>query len=174
MSLTIRLARAEDYEDVARLQRQVAQLHHDWRPDIYRPAQKYDQTRYEELLANPDTPILVAEKGEKDMFCSDLERTQRSDGAPPQVAGYVLLRVITPQNPVQVQRSFMHIDDLCVDETCRRQGVGEALMCAVMELARERELDAVELGVWECNEAARAFYKQLGFVVKTRSMEMKL
>ncbi|MCL2530674.1 MAG: GNAT family N-acetyltransferase [Oscillospiraceae bacterium] len=155
MSWKIRPAKAEDYHAVARVQQQVAQLHHNWRPDVYCPAKQYDKTRYEELLVNPDTPIFVAEQ----------------DG---QVQGYAMLRVITPQNPVMVQRSYAHVEDLCVDETCRKQGVGEALMRAVEDFARQRKLDAIELGVWECNKAARKFYERLGYTTQRRGLEIKI
>jgi len=154
-NITIRPARADDYPAIARMLRQIAQLHHDWRPDVYRPAQKLDQKRFKSLLKDKNTPILVAEM----------------DGG---VIGYAMLRIITPQNPVQVPRNYLWVEDLCVDENARKQGVGKALMTAAAELARERGLSAIELNVWECNEVARAFYGRLGYTTQRRGLEMKL
>jgi len=156
MELTIRSAITNDYEAVARLLRQIAQLHHQWRPDVYRPAQKYDQMQYEAMLGNADAPILVAENAQGE------------------VLGYVMLRVITPQNPVMQPRSFLWVDDLCVDQAARGQGIGEVLMHSAAELARARGLNKIELNVWECNEGAMRFYERLGYTAQKRGMEIAL
>ena len=62
MEITIRPAKKQDHPAVERLLRQIAQLHADLRPEIFRPAsQKYDRRQYYGLLRNPKTPILIAE-----------------------------------------------------------------------------------------------------------------
>jgi len=97
-----------------------------------------------------------------------------AENAQGEVLGYVMLRVITPQNPVMQPRSFLWVDDLCVDQAARGQGIGEVLMHSAAELARARGLNKIELNVWECNEGAMRFYERLGYTAQKRGMEIAL
>jgi ribosomal protein S18 acetylase RimI-like enzyme len=55
------------------------------------------------------------------------------------------------------------IDELVVDEACRSRGVGERLVAAVLEEARRRGADVVEVTTHERRERARSFYRRCGF-----------
>jgi len=159
MPITVRLAKKQDHPAVERLLRQIAQLHADLRPDVFRPAScKYDKKRYYGLLRHRNTPVLIAqnERGE--------------------VLGYamLLMKTIGRKHPVFRPRRILYIDDLCVDEAARGQGIGTALMGAVRELARERGLERIELNVWERNEGAMRFYEQMGFQTQRRGLETEV
>ena len=159
MEITIRPARKEDHAAVERLLRQVAQLHAELRPDVFRPAgQKYDTTRYYGLLNGPDTPILVAQDGQG------------------KVLGYAMLEIkaVFKDHPVMLPRTYLYVDDLCVDENMRGQGVGSLLMEGVRELAKSRGIEKIELNVWECNEGAMRFYERLGFATQRRTLEFNV
>ena len=65
----------------------------------------------------------------------------------------------------------LYIDDLCVDEAVRGQGVGRALYERVEALARELGCHDIMLNVWECNPGAKAFYEALGLVPYQTGME---
>ena len=67
----------------------------------------------------------------------------------------------------------IYIDDLCVDETCRGKGVGEALFEHVKNEARRMGCYEVNLNVWEGNEARR-FYEKMGMKPKETQMEIIL
>jgi ribosomal protein S18 acetylase RimI-like enzyme len=56
-----------------------------------------------------------------------------------------------------------HISDLYVEESCRREGVGRALMEEALALARARGLECVTLEVETDNAGARRLYEKLGF-----------
>lgn len=58
----------------------------------------------------------------------------------------------------------MHLVNFAVDPRFRRQGIGRALLEQVFAEARERDLRRITLEVREGNEAARALYRQFGFV----------
>lgn len=45
----------------------------------------------------------------------------------------------------------------------RRQGIGEALMCAMVRYGVEHAVESISLEVRESNAAARALYEKLGF-----------
>jgi len=155
MGIEVRAARLNDYPAISRLLLQIAQLHHEWRPDVFRPAsQKYNSKQYKTMLKDKDAPILVAENAQG------------------QVLGYAMCKIFSTQNPVMVERGYLYLDDLCVDEKARGQGVGELLMQAVTALAKERGLDKIELNAWECNEGARKFYEKLGYVTQKRGLEI--
>jgi diamine N-acetyltransferase len=52
-----------------------------------------------------------------------------------------------------------------VDAPWHGRGVAQVLMARVLDVAGERECDAVWLGVWERNARAIAFYEKYGFRV---------
>ena len=159
MKITIRPAQGEDHAAIERILRQIAQLHAELRPEVFRPAgQKYDTARYYGLLEGPDTPILAA---------------QNEQG---EVLGYAMLEIkaVFADHPVMLPRRYLYVDDLCVDENARGQGIGEALMRAARALARERGIDKIELNVWECNGGAMRFYERLGFQTQRRTLELNI
>ncbi len=65
----------------------------------------------------------------------------------------------------------LFIDDLCVDDGARRQGVGRALWKYALNFARENGCYDVTLNVWSGNKSARAFYKKMGMFEKETQME---
>jgi ribosomal protein S18 acetylase RimI-like enzyme len=61
-----------------------------------------------------------------------------------------------------------YLAELYVAPAQRGRGLGRALMVAVLDAARERGADRVELGTSEADRAARALYESLGFVNRER------
>ena len=107
--MEIRLAQREDIPGMIRLLLQVGQVHHMGRPDIFRSgAQKYNETQLETMLNHPENPIFVAR-----------------DAA---VLGYGFCFLQKYENdPVLADRQVLYLDDLCVEESCRGQGIATAL-----------------------------------------------
>lgn len=68
----------------------------------------------------------------------------------------------------------LYIDDLCVDESCRGQHVGQSLYQAVLEMARASGCYNVTLNVWSCNESAMGFYERCGLKPQKVGMEIIL
>jgi ribosomal protein S18 acetylase RimI-like enzyme len=56
-----------------------------------------------------------------------------------------------------------YLEELYVVPNRRGQGLGQALMEAAMDLARERGAAHMDLGTAETDTAARALYEKLGF-----------
>ena len=52
---------------------------------------------------------------------------------------------------------------IAVDDTCKRQGVGRAILKRVEDICREKEITRILLDVREGNDTARAFYRNYGF-----------
>jgi len=153
--MIIRKANASDYKGVERLLVEVNNLHQKLRPDIFiENAVKYDEKKFDEIISNESTPVFVAVNDEGNvlghLFCS--------------VRDYV---------QVNVYKDFksLFIDDLCIEESARGQGVGKALYEFAIGYAREIGCYDVTLNVWEGNNSARAFYEKMGMFPKETQME---
>jgi len=159
MPIIVRPAKKEDHPHLTRMVRQIAQMHLNLRPDIFRPeGQQFDKKQLATMLKDPDRPILVAQNGQ---------------GA---VLGYVLLQVksVGGEHPVLRPRQYLLVDGLHVDEAARGQGIGALLMDATREVAKSRGIGNIELNVWECNEGAMRFYERLGFTTQRRTLELDI
>ena len=154
--MTIRLAEPKDIPRVIDLLRQVGQVHHELRPDLFRAgAQKYDEAALQELLKDPTRPI----------FAAIVEGT---------LMGYCFcIHQVTKDDPVLCDRKNLYIDDLCVDEACRGQGIAAALYAYALDYARKEGFDAITLNVWSGNSAER-FYQKMGLKPQKVGMEFIL
>ncbi len=153
--MIIRKANANDYKGVERLLVEVNNLHKNIRPDIFvGNAVKYDQKQFDEISSNDSTPIFVAVD---------------DDG---NVLGHIFCEV-RDYSKSHVFKDFksLFIDDLCVEESARGQGVGKALYEFAIGYAREIGCYDVTLNVWEGNDSARSFYEKMGMFVKETQME---
>lgn len=133
---------------------QVGEVHHRGRPDIFRGgALKYDAAALEALLQDEDRPIFIAEE----------------DG---RVLGYGFCKVNEySAHPVFTNYRELYIDDICVDENCRGQGVGSAVYQAIRRYAKEQGFYNITLNVWSFNESAMAFYEKCGMKPQRVFME---
>ena len=152
--MEIRFAQASDVMGILALLRQVGQVHHQGRPDIFRAgAQKYGPSQVLSMLSKPDTVIFVAVEEEK-------------------VLGYGFCFIKNHAlDPVMTDRTELYIDDLCVDENCRGKGIGKALYEAICKYAKMRKCYHITLNVWSCNENAMRFYESLGLKPQKIGME---
>lgn len=155
--MEIRLAEYRDIPGMIALLHQVGQVHHDIRPDIFRDgALKYDEAALEQLLKEEDKPIFVAvEQG----F----------------MAGYCFCQLhCTTGSSVLTDRVELYIDDLCVDEAYRGQGIAKALYAYVTDFAKVSGCAFITLNVWCGNDTAMKFYEKAGMTPRNIHMEMKL
>ncbi len=152
--MDIRFAKPADVPGILNLLRQVGQVHHQGRPDLFRNgAQKYGASGILSLMNSPQTPVFVAVEERK-------------------VLGYCFCRMqITDHDPVLNDRSTLYIDDLCVDENRRGERIGERLYRQVERYARQRRCQAITLNVWAFNDGAMAFYKKMGLKPQKIVME---
>ena len=152
--MDIRFASAQDVAGILALLRQVGRVHHEGRPDIFRSnAQKYGASQVLAMLNSSQTPIFVAVEDEK-------------------VLGYGFCQMkLYEHDPVICDHLELYIDDLCVDEGCRGQGIGKEIYKEILRYAKMRGCYTVTLNVWNCNESARKFYESLGLKPQKVGME---
>ena len=155
--MILRFATAGDIPALNRLLRQVLQVHHGGRPDIFRPdTKKYTDEELKALLTDPLTPIFVAET---------------ADG----VLGYAFCQLQETKNNLLLQdRKTLYIDDLCVEEGQRGQGIGKALLDYVRSYAARQSCHSITLNVWALNESALRFYRKNGLLPLKYGMEQLL
>ena len=155
--MNIRKADRRDIPGMIELLKQVGQVHHEIRPDIFRPgAQKYDEAALEEILADSMRPIFVAVEGSFVLgYCFCIHKNTQGD-------------------PVLTDRKELYIDDLCVDEGRRGQGIAKALYAHTVDYAKACGCVNLTLNVWEGNDNARRFYELAGMTPRKTYMEMKL
>ena len=153
----IRFAAESDLEQVNRLRRQVNDLHVAGKPEVFKPGFPPELRDFiHAVFADPDQWILVAEE----------------DG---EILGFAVLHhIVRPETPFMYVRDFLDIDEFCVDEGHRRQGVASAMIAFIRDWAREQGFTRVELNMWEFNREALAFYEAAGFTTYRRYMEMQL
>lgn len=154
----IRIATQQDIPALLRLLSQVLRVHATGRPDIFKAnTTKYTHDELYAILQNPKTPVFVA-LDEKNEVC-----------------GYTFCQYHTIEKDNILQDAkYVYIDDLCVDELCRGQGVGTKLYDFVVKTAKSLGYTSVRLNVWTLNESALRFYEKLGLVPLKTTMEKKL
>ena len=155
---TIRRAVEADIPAIMDLLVQVNMVHHNGRPDLFKgPTTKYTEDELRAILEDDETPVFV---------CAD------GDG---RVLGHgfcVLQRQANTR--LMVENRTLYIDDICVDEAARGQGVGQALYTHILEYARAIGCYNVTLNVWSCNPGAMAFYEKMGLKPYRVGMEVIL
>lgn len=156
MEIMVRKATQKDIQRIMDLLHQVDMVHHDIRPDLFKPyTTKYNEQELEALLDDDSNPIFVYDDGE--------------------VRGHAFCQVTEVKDHHLLQDvKTLYIDDICVDETARGQHVGRALYEFVRDYARSIGCYHITLNVWEGNDAAYRFYKSMGMGVQKTGMEMIL
>ena len=66
---------------------------------------------------------------------------------------------------------YLDIDEICVDNDHRRQGIASSIMKYIENYAKEIGIESIELNMWEYNEEARSFYEKSGFKTYRRYLE---
>lgn len=155
--MEIRFAQPQDVSGILSLLRQVGRVHHEGRPDLFRStAQKYGASQILAMLESGATPIFVAVEESK-------------------VLGYGFCMFKKYElDPVINDHTELYIDDLCVDENCRGQGIGKAIYEEILRYAKMRRCYNVTLNVWSCNPGAMKFYEALGLKPQKIGMETVL
>lgn len=150
----VRRAEERDIYAILNLLVQVDLVHHNGRPDLFKgPATKYTADELRGILADGETPVFV---------CTD-----END----RVLGHGFCVLQHSGGQLMVEHTTLYIDDICVDETARGQGVGRALYEHILDFARSEGCYNVTLNVWSCNPGAMAFYEKLGLTPYKVGME---
>lgn len=143
----IRKAQKTDIPRLLELLNQIDMLHHKGRPDLFKSGvTKYTEDQLEDILERDDVIVFVYEDKEANVlghaFCVD--KTIRDDE--------VLTDVKT-----------LYIDDICIDEKSRGQGIGREMYRHIKEYAQAEDYYRITLNVYSLNPDAVSFYEAMGF-----------
>ena len=145
-------------EMISFLNNEVQAVHAKVFPHIFKPPSKnsFSASEVIELIHKPGTVINVADY----------------NGS---IVGYAYAEIRQyPEDSIQYGQNVIYLHHISVRQSSRRKGVGQALIQALMRLARERKISIVMLDVWSFNTDARAFFKKQGFSVFTQRMWLNL
>ena len=152
--MEIRRALLSDMDGINALLRQVLEVHHNGRPDLFKGGvKKYTDAQLAEIIADDERPIFVGTENGKVLgyaFCV----FQRHKG------DNILTDITT-----------LYIDDLCVDEQVRGKHIGRDIYDHVLSFAKNAGCYNVTLNVWSCNPGAQKFYEKMGLVPQKIGME---
>lgn len=137
--LSLTLARLADAERIAEISRTRIEYGLGWR---WTPA------RIRSSMRNPSTEVVVA-------------RSER-EGQPSELVGFGIFEISSaPRAEIELEEA--HLLLLGVEESWTRRGVGRRIMQFLEAEARMAGVGTVMLEVRQTNEAARAFYRSLGY-----------
>ena len=125
----------------------VQSLHAKHHPKIFKTPEGDDfaVSFFDESLAEPTTNIFVAEENG-------------------QALGYVLCKLIERlENPFTFAMRYLLVDQISVRPAVQGKGVGKALIKQVEVLARELNIQRIQLDSWGFNTTAHAFFEKMGF-----------
>jgi ribosomal protein S18 acetylase RimI-like enzyme len=155
--MNIRSAGINDIDKILVLVEQLLKMHSDARPDWI--DDKKRPTNYEffkKIIENNNWKIFVAEDENS-------------------IVAYCLLQITEIKNHfIFYDMTNIEIQDLCVDEKYREKGIGRKLFKAVEQFAKEKNVNFIELSVWEFNQGAKQFYEHMGMRTRINRMELKI
>ena len=152
----IRKANKADIKRIIELLHQVDMVHHKIRPDLFKPnTTKYNGQELESILNNSNNPIFVYD----------------DEG----VSGYAFCQITEVKDHRLLEDiKTLYIDDICVDEDARGKHIGKALYEYVRDYAKKTGCNNITLNVWEGNDPALSFYKNMGMKAQKTTMEIIL
>ena len=147
----LELARESDFEEVRRLSVQVHELHVAWRPDIFFSC---DEPYPKENFLRDIAARMV--------YVAKIRNI---------IVGYVVLSTVSKGGAGVVEKKLLRLDSIVVDESCRGQGIGKAMITDVRALARVFGCKQLILSVHPENDGAVAFYQKCGFYIRSIQMD---
>lgn len=144
VKVSIRDARNGDYENLRSLWRELMDLHVRLDPR-FTLSENADQRFFS---------YLETARGRDDYRV----RVAISEG---RVVGFAIACVL-PNSPVYRTRWVGYINDLCVTQSMRRHGIGEALVKDAVRWLRANGAESIEVYVAEINDSAQKFWRQVG------------
>ena len=153
--MIIRRAKKTDMIGINKLLIQVLMVHHNGRPDLFKPnAKKYTDEELVSIIVDDASPVFVGVNEEDE------------------VLGYAFCKFIQHvDNNILTDIKTLYIDDLCVEEEKRGMHIGKQLYEYVLAFAKESGCYNVTLNVWSCNESAMKFYEKCGLAPQKVGME---
>lgn len=156
--MKIREAKIEDIEQIVIILEQISKIHYEKRPDIFKKKSKNEIRKNAiEMLKDKKRKIIVA-----------VDDTLK-------IYGLIIYNIKEVKEHINL-RDFkvLWIEELGVDESYRKNGIGKMLMEKVEEDAKMLDCTRIELNCWDFNNNAISFYERFGMRTQRRIMEKEI
>ena len=154
--MIIRKATIEDTSQIVQLWLGLSEMHAAMEPmwETVGNAEEIHEAHLKTILAKDNYHIVVAESENKIVGFSTLLLSNRPD--------------------VFLKKLSASIQDTCVKSEYRKTGIGKQLTEALINIAREKGVEMITLGVAVDNEVGNVFWKEMGFKPTVNQMAMYL
>ena len=156
--MQIREAKIKDIEQIVIILEQISKIHYEKRPDIFKKKSKNEIRKNAiEMLKDKKRKIIVA-----------VDDTLK-------IYGLIIYNIKEVKEHINLRDSkVLWIEELGVDESYRKNGIGKMLMKKVEEDAKILDCKRIELNCWDFNDNAISFYERFGMRTQRRIMEKEI
>ena len=159
----IRKAELKDMDAINSLLHQVLDVHAEGRPDYFIAGQKKysDEELKELILAGLNGDDDRREAGLPEAASNPIYVYENEEGKVVAHA-FCIFETIGGNEHIRL-RNNLYIDDLCVDNAHRKQGISTELYKYVHDIAKENNCDSITYNVWALNPDAEKHFAKWGF-----------
>ncbi|MGB0929367.1 MAG: GNAT family N-acetyltransferase [Chitinophagales bacterium] len=162
--MTIRHALSKDFKAFYDINFQVDTYHRLAVPSKFRkPPKDFD---YEKFMLNKFSNFL------NDKSCIFLVAVE--DGVDTILGYLIALKKSIPDYPILIPRQYILVDNMCVHENVRQQGIGSLLLQKIEEEAIIAGCSSIKLNVYNFNEGAKKLYINRGFEPMMQQMQKEI
>lgn len=156
--MIIREARMDDYEGLIELYAELDEFHRLNHPELFiQPEKAYRTVEYiDDLISSNDKMLLIAEEGSKIIGLAEC---------------FIASSAIFP---VIKKRKWVQVDSIAVKKDYQHQNVGSLLLNEVIQWAKSKKINRIELKTYAFNVNAIEFYSKNGFVDLAKIMYLNL
>lgn len=124
----------------------------------------YSKEKLREELLNPESQTFLAFENEPETQTAPLKTPvdDKIKTKSEKVLGFLKINFGNAQTEQKCENS-LEIQRIYVLKTAKGRGIGSSFMSLAQEIALEKNLSCIWLGVWEHNEKAKEFYAKKGF-----------
>lgn len=141
----IRLGIKKDIESINILRKQVNDLHVKCEPNIFKGFTNELKEYVNNFIQDENKILLVYEEDNK-------------------IVSYAMLEILEKaETSYRFGMKFLEIHEIGVDINCRSKGIGQQMMGRIKQIAKENNLNQIQLNCWSFNEKALKFYEKQGF-----------
>jgi ribosomal protein S18 acetylase RimI-like enzyme len=125
----------------------VQSLHAEHHPQIFKMPHSNDfaVSSFDTMLADPMVTIFIAEEDEQSLGCIVCKLVEREE------------------TPFAYGARFLYIDQISVQPAAQGRGIGTALLEQAQALAKELNVQRIQLDSWTFNLGAHKFFERNGF-----------
>ncbi len=155
-SMIIKKATFKDYDFFFKLFCEVQNIHNALYPEIFKKSSKRTMSKqvFKEYINDKKNFILIAYRNDSPM-------------------GY-LYATVKPRksSPLYLKPKTIYINQICVTEQFRKKGIAKKMLDQVIETAKRKKINKIQLDTWDLNESAQKSFKKLGFEIFNVKMEL--